>query len=312
MTDASVSEKSSHLSKNGLGIATMCLSVLLFAFMDTTVKWLGDGYPTSQIVFFRCGVALVPIFILVMMNGGLVTLKTQRPLVHLMRSTISIVTMSLIFWSFSQMRLADAIAILFAAPLLMTALSVPLLGERVGIRRWIAVCVGFVGVLIVVNPGSSVFDWASMAALLAAAGMALAMIITRKLSATETALTITFWLTLSGAIVGAIWVYLDGWVMPMATLDWALLIGVGLIGAIAQLTMTIAFRHAEVAILAPLDYLAIIWTTLLAYWIWGEIPVLRVFIGAAIVIASGIYIVHRETRVAKVRPVKTPKLRGRV
>lgn len=290
----------------------MCLSVLLFAIMDTTVKWLGDGYPTSQIVFFRCVLALPPILVLVALKGGWTVLKTPRPFVHLMRSAVGLAAMSLVFWAYSQMRLADAVAILFASPIIMTALSVPLLKERVGIRRWAAVLVGFTGVLIVVNPGGGVFDWAAFAALGAAACMALAMILIRKLSATEQAITITFWFTFSGSIVGSIWVYLDGWVMPVSIFDWALLISVGLIGSAAQLMMTIAFRHAEVAILAPLEYMAIFWTTLTAYWIWGEIPELRVFIGAAIVITSGIYIVHRETRVAKVRPVKTPKLRGRV
>jgi drug/metabolite transporter (DMT)-like permease len=299
-----------HIPQRGLGIASMCLAVFLFAIMDTTVKWLGDGYPTSQIVFFRCALAMPVLMVVVAMRGGLPALKTSQPLVHLMRSVIGLSAMSLCFWAYSQMRLADAVAILFAAPIIMTALSVPLLKERVGIRRWAAVLIGFSGVLVVVNPSGGVFDWAATAALAAAACMALAMILIRKLSATEQTISITFWFTTAGTIFGSIWVYFDGWVMPVAPLDWALLISVGLVGAAAQFMMTLSFRHAEVAILAPLDYLAIFWTTLTAYWIWGEIPELRVFIGAAIVIGSGIYIVHRETRVAKVRPVKTPKLRG--
>ncbi len=293
-------------------MATMCASILLFAVMDTIVKWLGAHYPTSQIVFFRCVLALPFIVILIIQAGGIQIVRTQQSGVHFLRAFCGVLSMALAFWGFSQMRLADAIAILFAAPILMTALSVPLLRERVGPRRWAAVFVGFIGVMVVVNPGGGVFDWAAIVVLIAAALMALAMIIIRKLAATESAVSITFWFTVAGCIFGTIWVMIEGWVPPVSLRDWGLLVSVGLLGSVAQYLMTVSFRHAEVALLAPLEYMSIFWTTLLAYWIWAEIPTFRVFVGAGIVIASGLYIVHRETRVAKVRPVKLPKLRGRI
>ncbi|NMM45930.1 DMT family transporter [Rhodospirillaceae bacterium KN72] len=290
------------------GILTMIGSILVFAFMDTTVKWLGDFYPTSQIVFFRCAMAMPAVLVFVHFAGGFKILKTRRPLLHAARSAIGLTAMGLVFWTFSQMRLADAIAIMFAAPILMTALSVPLLRERVGIRRWSAVIVGFGGVMVIVNPGGGVFELSAITALGGALCIALAMITVRRLSATDQAASISFWFTLSAGTVSAVWVLIDGWVAPASTLDWALLIGVGLMGGVAQFLMTVSFRHAEVALLAPLEYLSILFATVFAYVIWGEVPGARVWIGASIVIASGLYIIHRETLVMRAQR-RVPKIR---
>ncbi|MEQ8602515.1 MAG: DMT family transporter [Marivibrio sp.] len=292
------------------GVLMMMASVLLFAVMDATVKWLGDRYPTSHIVFFRCAIALPVVMIFVYRAGGLASLKTRRLKVHMVRAAVGLGAMACAFWAFSQMRLADAIAILFAAPIFMTALAVPLLKEPVGPRRWTAVGLGFVGVLVIVNPGGGVFSAGAWAALAAAALMALAMIVIRKLSATEPASTITFYFTVTGTAVGLVWVLLEGWEAPVGVDLW-LMIGVGVFGAVAQYAMTLAFRHAEVSQVAPLEYGALIWSSLIGYIVWQEVPSARTWIGAAIIVGAGLYMLYRERRVAQRRRLRLPRLRGR-
>lgn len=292
------------------GVLMMMASVLLFAVMDATVKWLGDRYPTSHIVLFRCAVALPVVMIFVHHAGGIATLRTRRLKVHLLRAAVGLGAMACAFWAFSQMRLADAVAILFAAPIFMTALAVPLLKEPVGPRRWTAVGLGFVGVLVIVNPGGGVFSAGAWAALAAALLMALAMIIIRKLSSTEPASTITFYFTATGTLVGIVWVLIDGWTAPVG-LELGLMIGVGVFGAIAQYAMTLAFRHAEVSQVAPLEYGALIWTSLIGYVVWQEVPGARVWIGAAIIVGAGLYMLYRERRVSERRRLRLPRLRGR-
>lgn len=310
MTAPAAQSPAQAAGQTRLGMLFMVASVLLFAFMDTTVKYLGDGYPTAQIVFFRCLVALGPILVFVHFAGGPYILRTNRPGIHFLRSAIGLSAMGCVFWAFSQMRLADAITIFFSAPLMMTALSVPLLGETVGIRRWSAVFIGFVGVLIVVDPSGEVLNWGAVAALAGAFLMALAMIVVRKLSRTDHAASITFYFTITGSVVGGLWTWMVGWVEPTAT-DWALFIAVGLLGAFAQYFMTLAFRHAEVTVIAPLEYGSIVWTSILGYLVWSEVPDLRTWIGAAVIIGSGLYMLRREATVAGSRPIRLPRLRGR-
>jgi len=292
------------------GVWMMMASVLLFSVMDATVKWLGDSYPTSHIVLFRCAVALPVVMIFVHRAGGIASLKTKRLKIHILRAVVGLGAMACAFWAFSQMRLADAVAILFAAPIFMTALAVPLLKEPVGPRRWTAVGLGFVGVLVIVNPGAGVFSAGAWAALAAAALMALAMIVIRKLSSTEPASTITFYFTAIGAVVGLIWTLADGWRAPVG-LDLWLMIGVGVFGAVAQYAMTLAFRHAEVSQVAPLEYGALIWSTAIGYIVWQEIPGARTWLGAAIIVGAGLYMLYRERRVSQRRRLRLPRLRGR-
>ena len=292
------------------GILLMLLSVMLFAFMDAAVKWLGSKYPISQILFFRCVIALIPITGFIYNAGGIAVLKTKRPLVHLLRCVVGMSAMYFIFSAFAIMRLPDAVAVLFSAPLFMTALAIPILGEKVGIRRWMAILVGFIGVIIIVNPGAGVISTGALYALAGAVAMALAMIIVRHLSSTEHPAAITLYFTLSGSVIGLIMVLFEGWVTP-PLIDLGLLVLVGLLGGFAQFAMTNAFRHTEVALIAPIEYSAIIWTTILSYLIWDDLPETRVWLGIAIVVLSGFYMVRRESALSATRPRKLPKLRTR-
>ena len=292
----------------GRGIALMVFAVGIYAIMNALVKWLGPSYPTLEIVFFRSIFAFVPIVFFLRHTAALASLRTAHPLGHALRALVGMVSLSLFFYAYVHMPLANVIAISFAAPLLVTALSVPMLGERVGWRRWSAILVGFLGVVVMVKPDSGVFGWIAAAAFAATVCYALVMVILRKLSRTESSGAIVFYYALISTVAaGAFIPFL--WVTPDAE-GWILLILLGLIGGVAQIAMTNAFRLADVSIVAPFDYTAMIWTALLGYFIWGDVPGPNIWIGVAIVMASGIFILYREAHLGLPRGIAR-RLHGR-
>ena len=292
----------SRLDNNpGLGVATMLLSILLFSMMDAMVKWLGGNYPTQQIMFFRSLVAMIPVAAIIVSRGGLKVLKTRQPAMHLIRSTLGISAMACAFYAFSLMRLADAISILHTAPLIMTALSILILGEKVGLHRWSAIIAGFTGMLIIIRPGESMLESGSLFMLIAALLIGCNSIIIRHLSAKDDPVCITFYFTLTGVVASSIAIALFGWVMPSSG-DWIFLIAVGLFGGVAQYLMTVSYRHSEIAVVAPLKFLSIVMGGLIAYLVWAEIPDLQSLVGISIIVGAGLYAMHRElllTRRAK-------------
>jgi len=296
--------------QNARGAAHMLAGVLLFSVMDAAVKWLVADYPVHQIVFFRTVFALGPCLYFIRRAGGFATLRTRRPLVHAARGVIGLAAMGCYFYAFAEMDLADAKAILFSAPLFMTVLSIPLLGEKVGIFRWSAVIVGFVGVLAILKPDGEMIHLGALAAVGGAVLYALAVITIRHLSVTDSAASITFYFTLTGAVAGTAMMAVFGWVTPSLP-DLALLAGVGLIGGVGQYSLTQAFRYAEAAAVAPLEYLSMAWALLFGYLIWSDIPEYDVFVGIALVVASGLFILYRERRLAAIRSSRLPRLRVR-
>lgn len=271
----------------------MMLSILLFSLMDASVKWLGAVYPTTQIMFLRCFVALLPVLVIVFMRGGIGILRTQQKKLHLLRSLMGIAAMGLAFYAFSLMRLADAVSILHTAPLFMTALSVILLRERVGIRRWSAVLIGFAGMLLVVRPGAGMLESGSLFMLGAAFLIGCTTIVIRHLSKADDPVCITFYFTATGVVVSLVGSLLQGWTTPPPA-DLALLMLVGLLGGMAQYLMTLSYRHLAIGIVSPLKYLSIVFSGVIAYLVWGEIPDLQSFAGIVIIIATGLYTLHRE------------------
>ena len=276
-----------------LGVSAMLLSVLMFSMMDATVKWLGATYPTQQIMFFRCLVAMIPVAVIIYSRGGLVILKTRQAGMHLLRSLLGVSAMGFAFYAFSLMRLADAISILHTTPLFMTALSVLLLREKVGKYRWSAVVAGFLGMLLVVRPGEGMLESGSFFMLIAALLIGFTTIIIRYLSAKDDPVCITFYFTVTGVLVSTFGIAIFGWKTPAAG-DWIFLIAVGLIGGLAQYLMTLSYRHSEIAVVAPVKYFSIAFGGLLAYFIWSEVPDILSIIGIAIIVASGLYTLHRE------------------
>lgn len=280
------------------GIALYTWAILVMSVMDAVIKWLSADYPTIQIVFFRSLFGLLPLAVLAVRAGGLAHFRTQRPWVHLMRGLISLGAAFFFFFAFRTLPLADAYAIAFAAPLLVTALGVPVLGERVGPRRWAAVIVGFAGVAIMLRPGAAgVAGFLSLGALAALAGTvlyALNVLLIRRFSRTESNAALILYSTMV-MTVGCVPFLPSVFVMPDAT-GWVLLIATGLLGGIGMLAITEAFRIAPVAIIAPFEYTAMLWAVLFGWMFWNELPDAWIIAGSAIVIGSGLYILHRETR----------------
>ncbi len=296
-------------TSNASGIIFMAFAISFFAMQNGLVKWLAADYGTVQIVFFRHAFALLPIGYFLWRSGGISLLRSSRKPEHLLRSLLSLVSTGSIFYAFGQMPLANATAIAFTVPIFITALSVPLLGEQVGWRRWGAVFVGFAGVLVVLRPGPDMLDPASLLIIGACLIIAYTMILSRQMSRTEHTATIAGYVTLvSVAVTGAILPFT--WIAPTPT-DWLLFAGIGLLGGLGFLLVTHAYRISQAAVVAPFEYIHILWAITLGYLVWGEIPGTNVAIGALIVIASGLYIVHRET-VRGRPPLARRKLHPRV
>ena len=231
----------------------MLLSILLFSLMDANVKWLGATYPTAQIMFFRCTLALVPVLVIIALRGGVGILRTGQKKLHLLRSLMGIGAMGLAFYAFSLMPLAEAVSILHTAPLFMTALSVLILRERVGIRRWSAVMLGFLGMLLVVRPGAGMLDSGSLYMLAAAFLIGCTSIVIRVLGKIDDPVCITFYFTATGVIVSLLGLLYQGWIAPTQN-DLLLLMLVGLLGGMAQYLMTLSYQHLALGIVSPLKY----------------------------------------------------------
>ena len=287
----------------GVGIASIVTAVFFFSIADALAKWLGQTYEPVQIVFLRYAFGLIPVALLVWHGGGLGALRTRRPAMHALRALVIFSALLLLFTGLRRLPLAEAISVAFTAPLFVTALSGPLLGEPVRGRHWAAVSVGFLGALIVIQPGTSAFRIESLIVVAAALCFALSALITRRLSRTETNAALLTYTTLGAGLAS----------LPMMPLVWRtpapddlwLFLALGLIGGTAGYFVIQAYRNAPPAIVAPFDYTALIWAALIGWIVWQDRPGPAVWLGAAIIAASGLYITHREARSRK-QPTTVP------
>lgn len=277
------------------GILYMVGAVFVFSVLNAAIKWMVASYPVPEVVFIRCLFALIPCFVLVAISGGLKVLRTRRLGWHVSRAMLQFVSMSCNFLAFSMMPLADAVAIGFAAPIFLTALSVPLLGEKVGVYRWAAVAFGFAGVLIMVRPTGDVLNSGALFALANAMFGALLSIGIRRLSATEASATLVFYQAIITFLIATATLPFFAWV-PIGWVDFFLIGAIGICSGVAQFWWTQAFRFGPAAILAPFSYLSMIWAVLMGYFVWGDIPTPTLIAGAVIVATSGLFIAYRETR----------------
>jgi drug/metabolite transporter (DMT)-like permease len=272
----------------------MFLTTIMIVSMHTFIRDLTTQLHPFEVAFFRNFFgAPIAIFLLVRYGWGL--FRTDRIRVHVGRSLGHVCAMMMFFVGISITPLATANALAFAAPLFVTALSVPILGERVGPRRWAAVVAGFLGVLIMTRPGAEAFRPEALYILTAALCHAIAMLVTRRLARSDTTPAIM----LSGICISLVVSGLAlpfGWRTPVGV-DFWLFVLLGFVGGIVMYFMTQAYRYAPAALIAPFDYTALLWGTLFGWLVWQELPGANVWLGAAVVIASGLYIVHRETRV---------------
>lgn len=273
----------------------MLLSVGFFSAMDVLLKLLAAHYPAVQVSALR-GAASVPFVLLaVAVTGRWRDLKPVRWGLHLVRGVLAIVMLSTFVYAVKLLPLADAYSIFLAAPLIVTVLSVPILGERVDARRWIAIAVGLSGTLVLLNPRSSNFaTLGGLAAILSASCYALSGISVRVLTRTDTTAGMVFWFMLMLTVFGGI-LAAPTWV-PIDPRHWLLLLGVGVLGALGQHFITEAFRHARASVVAPFEYTALLWAVSFDWLVWDHAPNSRMFVGGAIIVASGLYLIQRERR----------------
>lgn len=277
------------------GILLMCAGVSMFPFMNAAVKLLGANYPVAQIVWARFTGHLVIMLLVFLPRYGRQLLATRRPGVQIGRSLLMLVSNMVFVVAIARVPLATASAIGFTSPLIVTALSVPLLHECVGLRRWSAVIVGFFGALLVVRPGPGFHDAAVLLLLFSSAAYALYQIATRWVSLYDDAATgIVFTALLGSLVMTAALPFV--FVMPRSPLDLAMFLSLGLLGGAGHYLVIRAFQSGPAAVIAPLGYVELIGTTILGYLIFGNFPDAWTWFGAAIIIASGIYIAFRERR----------------
>ncbi len=275
------------------GITAMLLAVGLFSLMDGGLKHLAGHYPPMQVAALRGLSALPLVLAWVLATGQWTTLWRVRWGLHLLRAALSIMMLASFAYALRRMPMTSAYALFFVAPLMITALSVPMLGETVGPRRWAAIVVGLLGVLVVLRPtGEGLASLAGLAVLAAAAGYSLSAIMVSLLHRTDSGASMVFWM-IAMTSVGAGALALPGW-EPLRAADAWVIAGVGLTGFLGQVAITEAFRRADASVVAPFEYSALAWGLGLDLLVWGVLPDGWTFAGAGIIVASGLYIVHRE------------------
>jgi len=270
----------------------MVASVFLFSFQNAIGKWLAQSYPIPMLVFFRSAVALLPSYLLVLRAGGVRVLRTNRLGAQFNRAVIWGGSNVASFFAYHLLPLADAVALTFAAPLFLTALSWPILKERVSRERWTAVSIGFVGVLVMARPSGAGSSAGMICALLCAGCNAFGTLAVRGLTRTESTASIVFYTALFMTL-GTLPALPFYWVTP-GPVDLVLFCSIGLIGGVSQYWTTQALYYAPAAAVSPFNYMALIWSSILGFLVWGEVPTVAVVIGAAIVTLTGLYLVRHE------------------
>ncbi len=284
--------KAIRANRAGLGISITILGGLCFAIQDAGIKWLSAEIAVLQLLFLRSLFGLVFLGASTGLSGETISLRVNRPWLLLARSGINILSWVLFFSGLKYLPLATAVALFFSFPLFLAIISVPLLGERVGIRRVLAIVVGFFGVLLITNPAAGLSIPALMM-LAAALGWAIVASLTRILGEKENTSTLLFYTLLGFAVLLAIPQY---WLWKSPDLDaYLMIIGVAFVGVIAQFAVTKAYAIASPSLIAPFEYTALVWSAVIGYLVWGDLADSYAIAGAFLIIGSGVYIIHRET-----------------
>ncbi len=276
------------------GMAAMFLAGICYSINDALIKWLSDTYHPVQIIFYRSlFVFLIPLG-MAFQKQSWKSLKSNKKKYHALRAIITVLSMVFYIYSFAHLPLADAYALTYVSPFFMALFSSPLLGEKVTPHAWIAIVIGFCGVLIIVRPESTVCSFGGLSAFVAGVLYALSLVMSRKLSQTESDTAITLWFmgicfVISGVLVPFYWQ------MPSLN-EWILFIALGSVGGTAVMAITRAFSLAPAFIVGPLDYLTFVFGTLIGYTIWGDIPDAFVMAGVFLLIFGGLYLVYQEAR----------------
>lgn len=300
-------------NRTTLGIASLCLGVFTFSTQDAIIKYVSDLYPVTQAVVIRSLVALPILACLIHFESGLASALSGRAFWLTLRASAMFVSYTAYYLAFPVLPLAEAVALFFAAPLFITMMAVPVLGEKVGWRSWAAIFIGLGGVLIILQPGSALFEPAALLSLLAAFLYGVAALMARRLGATDTASVMTFYamgVYLIGATVLAVVLHLAGietathpslqflvrpWLLPSLS-DFLLMGSCGVIAAVAMTLLTHAYRIAQANLVTSFEYSGVLWAPLWGFLFFAELPRWTTIIGAVLVVGSGLLVLHSQTR----------------
>ena len=283
-------------TRNQLGVLYGIASVACFAMMDASVKWL-DMFPVGQVLFSRFFFGLIPILMLVPRSEFKTFYKTSRPKLHAFRAITGTLAIIALFIALREIPLADVVSLTFGGPIFVTLGSIFFLSEKVGIKRWLAVLIGFFGMLLIVKPAYEELNIYYIFPIIFCIFFACVALSIRSLSSTEPNYRIALYFSLLSMIVGLLTLPF-GWVMPNK-FEFFLLIFTGLVGSVANILLTVSLRFAEASLVTPTKYLNLVFAILLGYFIWSEIPKLLTLVGAGLIIISSVIIFMRESELKK-------------
>jgi drug/metabolite transporter (DMT)-like permease len=309
-------------NSNVRGVGFLLITILLFSFQGIAVKWIGDGYPVMEIVLIRTLVAL-PCTLLLLRFEGLHRLpKSPQLKLQIVRSLYLFLSYTTAFMGLVSISLAEIASIRNSGPLMITLLSVLLLDEKVGPRRWLALIVGFVGVLLIIRPGSASFNLGSIFTLLSVLFYALSVMVTRKLQTTDSGATMAYYSSLvylaAALILAPLAIFVGempgahpsiaflfrSWAMPSPS-DWAIMAGLGLLWALAMYFVARAYSLAQASVAAPFEYMSLPLNVMWDFLIWHQVPTLMTWGGALLTIFSGVYILVRDQQTVPIREAST-------
>ena len=311
-----MSSSTDHVARSSSpiqGIVFLVIAVSILSVQDVIIRFLSGDYPVHEIVFFRAFVSLVPVAVIIYLEGGVAVLKTKRKGMQVVRGVFAFSAYTFFYLSIASLPLATAITIFFAAPLIVTALSVPVLKEHVGLHRWVAVLGGFAGVVLMTEPQGGTLSWGSLFSLSAAFCYAGVILTTRLMGHTESSAGMSFYsilvyialstiigLTLGDgsylvAGQGDLDFLLRPWVMPSLQ-DFGLIAACGLIFGIGFYLISRAYQAASAVVITPFEYVSLPWAVAWGYIFWQEIPTAMAVVGVSLIVGAGIYIVRREAR----------------
>ena len=289
------------LNKNQLGFLYMFLSVCAFSIMDLIIKWTSD-YPLGQVVFFRGFFGIIFYFFIIPKNRIKNFYQTKRVVLHLLRCSIGLIAMIAIFIALRNLPLATVVSISFAAPIFTTIFSIFFLSEKVGVYRWLAVIIGFIGILIITEPGFEDLNIYYVFPIIFCIGLSYVAVAIRQLSSTEPVWLISLNFSIAITIAG-LCTLPYGWKIP-SLFDFFVLSLVGLFGGVANLWLSQSYKFSEVSLVTPLKYLGLVFAIFFGYLIWGEAPSLKSLFGGLLVILSSVIIFRRELIIKKFTPIQ--------
>ena len=290
------------LSKNQLGFLYMFLSICAFSLMDVIVKWSVD-YPIGQVLFFRGFFGIIFYFFIIPKERLHNFYKTKRAGLHFLRCASGLIALVAIFIALRKLPLATVVSISFAAPIFTTIFSIFLLSEKVGIFRWLAVLIGFLGIIIITEPGITELNIYYIFPIIFCLGLSYVAIAIRQLSTSEPVWLISFYFSLSITLLSFLTIP-QGWVMPSFN-HLILLSLIGIFGGVANLWLSQSYKYSEVSLVTPLKYLALVFAIIFGFFIWDEVPTIKNLVGAFLVIISTLIIFRREIYKNKIITSKT-------